>query len=268
MKLRNHCQNISIHTHLNGAHMIFPQQQGLAIRIYDCRTNTHQQPHQDRNLDLTPPNNDRCSREGSVNDPDVVLDFCNTFQWTLVLFVVSDMNILFEDNSPIQQSIRLFDDPLPSNHNNCYSSNNIRHTLHMTVVSNIEQAITAIIRCADRVRPARYLFRGKYIHRIRAIHYNPTVDVYQKKRRCRRGGERERERGLQQRQYVNIFNQIYHPSHSTWYDYQQPQYQMPYFNLHHGYSWDYGYGIYDYDYRDKFSAALSQHVHRQYRYTL
>jgi hypothetical protein len=162
MQLRDHCQKIRIHTQLSGAHMIFPQEQGLAIRCY------YHPPTQyiDDNSHIDTDN------ENDITDPDGILDFCYTFQWSMVLFVVPDI-LTSEENDMhlfVQRSMQLLDLPIPTT-----GSNKQHHRPpRFLVVTNTELAIAAIMECADAITPSRCALRAKYIENIRIQHYVPN----------------------------------------------------------------------------------------------
>ncbi len=151
IQLREHCRKIRIHTQLSGAHMIFPQEQGLAIRSY-CH----------------PPTQYIEDPSSTDTDPDGILDFCFAFQWSMVLFVVPDI-LSTEPNDMhgfVQQSMQLLDHPIPSAHQQ-------KHPPRFLVVSNAEQALVAIMECADSIAPSRCALRHQYLEKIRHDHYVP-----------------------------------------------------------------------------------------------
>ena len=161
IRLRDHCQKIRIHTQLSGAHIIFPQEQGLAIRIY------YHPP--------TPNTDDNSTME----DPDGILNFCYTFQWSMVLFVLPDI-FATEPNEMhqfMQESMQLLDQPIPTN----VTNQKYHHSRppRFLVVSNTEQAIAAIMECADAITPSRCALRAKYIENVRHEHYVPNDIDYQ-----------------------------------------------------------------------------------------
>lgn len=154
IQLRDHCRKIRIHTQLSGAHMIFPQEQGLAIRFY------YEPPIQS-------------IEDNSNADPDGILDFCYAFQWTLVLFVLPDVMTNEQSDMHIfmQQSMQLLDQPIPP------AKKQQHRPPRFLVVSNTEQALVAIMECAEAITPSRCALRAKYFEKIRNDHYIPVANV-------------------------------------------------------------------------------------------
>lgn len=131
--------------------MIFPQEQGFAIRSY-CQ----------------PPAQYIEDPSSTDTDPDGILEFCFAFQWSMVLFVVPDI-LSTEPNDMhgfVQQSMQLLDRPIPLAHQQ-------KHPPRFLVVSNVEQALVAIMECADSIAPSRCALRHQYFEKIRHDHYVP-----------------------------------------------------------------------------------------------
>jgi hypothetical protein len=146
VQLRDMCQKIRVHATLSGAHMIFPQEQGLAIRIYYPNDTINQHKEDEDHEDI-----------------DGILEFCQKFQWSLVLFVVPDLSALNDMDSFVQRSMQLMDRPMPPN----------KPSTRFIVVSNTEQAILAIVECADAITPSRCALRSKFTDKIRIASFCP-----------------------------------------------------------------------------------------------
>jgi hypothetical protein len=149
--LRDKCRKIRVHSNLSGAHMIFPQEQGLAIRIY------YPQDYVDLSM-----------IDGCEDDIDGILEFCHNFQWSMVLFVVPDLAVLDDMDSFVQRAMQLMDHPIPPN----------KQPPHFVVVSNTEQAIVAIAECSETITPSRCALRAKIVDKIRTAHFCPREESY------------------------------------------------------------------------------------------
>jgi hypothetical protein len=146
MQLRDDCQKIRVHANLSGAHMIFPQEHGLAIRIYYSNDD-----------DIEPIIND------DPEEMDGILEFCHKFQWSLVIFVVPDQATMNDMDSFAQRAMQLMDHPVPPD----------KAPPRFIVVSNTEQAILAIKECAETITPERCALRAKFTDKIRAANFCP-----------------------------------------------------------------------------------------------
>ena len=169
IQLRDHCQKIRIHTQLSGAHMIFPQEQGLAIRFY-YHPPTQYIDESSNITDTDKKNNTNNNNNNISEDPDGILDFCYTFQWSMVLFVLPDIMTTEPADMHlfVQRSMQLLDQPIPTTANKQH-----HHPPRFLVVSNTEQAIAAIVECADAITPSRCALRAKFIDNISHEHYVP-----------------------------------------------------------------------------------------------
>jgi hypothetical protein len=147
MQLRDECQKIRVHASLSGAHMIFPQEHGLAIRIYYSNDDSIIETIHDDNSE----------------DIDGILEFCHKFQWSSVIFVVSDPAVLNDMDSFVQRAMQLIDHPVPPG----------KAPPRFIVVSNTEQAILAIKECAETIAPERCELRAKFIDKIRTANFCP-----------------------------------------------------------------------------------------------
>ena len=107
-----------------------------------------------------------------MDDPDGMLDFSYTFQWSMVLFVVPDI-LTTEQNEMslfMQRSMQLLDRPIPAAGTNRHQHRQPR----FLVVCNTEQVIAAILECADAITPSRCALRAKYMENIRIENYVPN----------------------------------------------------------------------------------------------
>jgi hypothetical protein len=164
--------------------MIFPQEQGLAIRIYYYPPISFDD--NDGSTGSSTNKNDlRTNSIPSVIDLDLdgILNFSYTFQWSMVLFVTPNIHDTTNPmNSFIERSMELLDLPIPPN-NQSHQSNDPNSTTQrqnkpsprFLVVADTAQAILAIIGFANTITPSRCALRTKYIDRIRVEHYVPTT---------------------------------------------------------------------------------------------
>lgn len=135
--------------------MIFPQEQGLALRVYYYPSIADTQKQQ-RILDAD-------QRDSDEGDVDGILDFTRHFQWSVIVFVVPDITVLDDPNSFVQRAMRLVDAPVPQKGN--------QQPPRILVVASTDQVITSIMALADAIAPARCALRGKFCRKTRLLRF-------------------------------------------------------------------------------------------------
>jgi hypothetical protein len=176
--LRQHAQKVRVHNQLSGAHMIFPQEHGLALRVY--------YPVDLERLDKTAEaasnkNDDDQTKSGTSatsspfprdeSDLDGILKFTMHFQWPVIFFVLPDVQRMMKDSLFVQCAMDAMD-----NNTEC-PSNNKHHPPLMMIVQDTEQVLISLFVLADSISPQRCALRQNFARRTRIACFcdpNPT----------------------------------------------------------------------------------------------
>lgn len=132
--------------------MIFPKEQGLALRVYYPI---------DTEMHASSSTTTTTAGDGKEGDIDGILDFTHHFQWSVVFFVLPDLSVLDDARSFVSRAMRLND----------VLAVGQRKPPRMLVVRDTDQVMQSCVTMADAISPARCALRTKYTQQCRAAHF-------------------------------------------------------------------------------------------------
>lgn len=149
--MRQHCQKLSVHEKLSGAHFVFPGESSLAVRAYyPADLQRLENASSVANADVYNQRKDKAKlleivHEGNEADIDGVATFASHFRLALVLFVLP---------KDVQQAQLNRIDSFTNRSMRLLESQSTSTAIRVMIVSDTHQAIKVITHLADARMPA------------------------------------------------------------------------------------------------------------------